>query len=639
MSIAIQHPPRMPDPPELRLGADANLLMSGGVNYKKDPTQVRDNQSPYMVNMFAIDRGSILNKRDGQAYVYASSLGGGGINGAYERLYQGVKVFAWGTAIYTQSGTSAPVSIMSGLANAKGSFFAFGGLLYYINGTNFVVISDTLTAAAVTPYVPTLLISTTPTGSGTPYEQANLLTPSFKISFSADGAATKFYFPFTGLDAAAVTVMVNGAAKTEGTHFTVNRTATPYAYVDFAAGTSPTGIIATGAPNNVIVTAAKTTAGNEAKVKNCRYAIDYGGDNDTRVFLWGNPSYPNRAIRSGLMDPTYWPENEFSDVGSASERLVACAKHYDKLVYLKERSLYFTTYTNPVTQGFWGASQIGASFPLYPINSAVGCDMPGSVQIIDNNIVFGNSDLGLFILLSTQVKDERDVRPISGNINGAPTRPGLLDLSVSDLQAASSVDFDGRYWLCVGNQAFVWDYRLSPFADTGDVAADEDRLSWFPQTNIKASCWIQDDRALYYGDRTTGRVVTFQPNYNDFGQPIPAVWQTKRFSFGLPDWLKTIKKAWFTSKAGGYSTVNIKYITEKGEKADSEDVNVNSFRWNTATWATWTWAVNEYPPPERIKPKMKKVVYFQIEFSNGNLNQNLSLMSLVIQYMVVKKVK
>jgi len=634
MAIIINRPPRMPEPAELKLGVGSNILLDGGINLRNDPTQIRDNQSPHMVNMLPYDNGSILGKRPGQRYVYSTSLGSGGVNGAYERLWSGEKVFAWGTAIYRQSGSNAPVAIMTGLSNRKGKFYPFGGKLYYLNGAEFVEIDDSFNAAAVTPYVPTLLISTPPAGGGTPHEQVNLLTPSFKISFSSDGTSTKYYFPFTGLDAAPVTVEVNGDPKTEGVHYTVNRSATPYAYVDFAGGSSPLGPIPAGAPNNVIVTAAKTVPGNAEKIKYCRYLIDYGGENDTRLFAWGNPNYPNRVFRSGLLDASYWPENEFSDVGSSSEAVVACAKHYDKLVYLKERSLYFTVYTNPVTQGFWGATQIGASFPLYPINAAVGCDMPGTVQIIDNNVVFFNSRTGGHILVSTQIKDERNVFPITGNI-----LPALLAHSPAELAAASSVDHDGRYWLCVGNSAYVWDYRISPYVTTGDVSTDEARLSWFPMTGINAACWIQDGPDLYYGARDAGRLVEFHNNYNDFGSPIDAVWRSKRWNFNLPHWLKTIKKAWFTAKAGGYSKYTIRYISENSETVAVEEVNVNSFRWNTAAWDTWTWFVNEYPPPILIKPKTKKVVYFQIEFQNNRLNENLALMNIVVPFMIVRKVK
>lgn len=611
-------------PPSNELRLDA---IQGGLSLKYDPTQLTDAQSPVMQNMTADDRGT-LNKRFGQGLLYPTSLGAGIIHGCYGMLFHGAKIFTWGTQMYKQTGAAAPVSIKTGLTNADGSFYAFNDNLYYMNGTNYVVVNSSLVASDVVGYIPTLIISSPPAGGGTTFEQFNLLQPGFKSSFSGDGTTKIYQLPLTVLDATAVTATVNGVAKVEGTDFTVNRTT---GVVTFTAAPS-------NGTNNVIITAFKTVAGNVNRVKNNRFMIDYGGDNDTRLFAWGNAGFRNRVMRTGLMDPTYWPENEYTDVGSSSEAVTACAKHYDKLLYLKEQSIAFTTYQNPVTQGFWGASQIGASFPLQWINGAVGCDMPKSVQIIDNNVVFGNSDLGLFIIVNVSIREERNVKPISGNINGMDIRPGLLSKSKADLQASSSVDDGSNYWLCVGNTAYVWNYRLSPFGDTGNTAADEERLSWFPQTNINAACWILDENKLYYGDRTNGVFVQFQTNYNDFGQPINAIWRSKLWSFNYPDWLKTVYRAWFTSKAGGYSTVSIKYFDEYGETIDSEDVNVNSFTWNTAAWDTWTWAINEYPPSSRLRIMARRVVYFQIELSNENLNENLSLMSLVILYWMIRKV-
>jgi len=234
---------------ELRLGADSNLLLDGGLNLKYDPTQLRDNQSPYMVNMTADDRGT-LNKRDGQKYVYTSSLGSGSVNGAYQRLYMGNRIFAWGDKIYRQSGTSDPVSIMTGLANSKGCFFPFNGKLYYINGTNYVVIDSSFAASNVVGYIPTLVISSPPAGGGTTFEQFNLLATGFKASFSGNATATVYQLPLTGLDATAVTATVNGVAKAETTDFTVNRAT---GAVTFLAAPS-------NGTNNVVITAYKTVS-------------------------------------------------------------------------------------------------------------------------------------------------------------------------------------------------------------------------------------------------------------------------------------------------------------------------------------------------------------------------------------------
>lgn len=613
-------PPKTPS--ELRLDS-----IQGGLSLKYDSTQITDSQSPLMQNITADDRGT-LSKRDGQANVYTTSLGAGAVNGAYKYEFHGNKIFSWGTQLYRQDNNAQPVSIMTGLSNTKGTFYSFNDNLYYMNTVDFVVISSVLVASRVVGYVPTLAISVPPAGGGTPFEQFNLLSAGFKVSFSADGTATTFQLPLSGLDATAVTAVVNNVTINEGAGLSVNRTT---GLVTFTA-------VPAKGTNNVIITAFKTVSGNTARVTGNRYMIDYGGDNDTRLFAWGNTGFTNRVMRSGLLDPTYWPENEYTDVGTSSEAVTACAKQYDKLLYIKEKSIGFTTYTNPVTQGFWGASDIGASFPLQWINGAVGCDMPGSVQIIDNNVVFGNSVLGVFIVVNVTIRDEKNVRPISGNINGMFLRPGLLSKNQADLINCSSADDGSSYWLCIGSDVYMWNYRLSPFVNTGDPSADEERLSWFPQTNINAACWIiKDDQTLAYGRRDTGMLVEFNGTARDFTSSINAVWRSKLWSFNAPDWIKTVHRAWFSSKAGGYSTVTIKYIDEDGMTVDQEDINTNSFTWATAAWDTWTWASNEYPPSVRLSVKAKRIIYFQIEFSNNTINEGFSLMSLVLLYWMLRK--
>jgi hypothetical protein len=610
--------PQSPPPQELRLGSDAQTRLDGGISYKYVESQLDDNQSPYMLNMNSDDRGS-LTKRLGQSNVYSSSLGVGGINGTFRRPYLGNKVFAWGTALYTQSGNAQPVQIMSGLANAKGTFFVFNSILYYINGTNFVQY-DGATAQNVVGYIPTLTLGRAPTGGGTPNEALNQIQPGFKDSFTAPGATTAYQLSQTGLDATLVTAVVNGVAKVETTDFTVNRATGVVTFtVAPAAGTA----------NNVVLTAYKTNAGFLNKILNCTIVEMFGTDNDTRVFLTGNTNFKNRIFRSGLSDPTYWPADTFQNVGTDFEAIYGLAKHFDRLIILKEKSLYFSVYSsNPVTP-----------FPTAPLNSAVGCNITGSIQIIDNNVVFGNTETGLYILVSTVVKDERVVRPISGNINGTTLRPGLLSLLKSDLQNASSLDDGGKYWLCVGNVAYVWDYKLSPFVNTGNLAQDEEHLSWFPYTNINAACWINYDQLTFYGDRTNGNLVTFIGNYNDFGQPINGIWRSKLFNFNLPDYLKTITEVWFTTRAASYSSISIKYINDNGEVVDSATVNTSSFSWAHFAWNQFSWSVSKFAPTIRTKPKIKKVVYFQLEFSNAQLNQNLSILSLIIKYLTVRKVK
>ena len=624
--------PPTQSPKELRFGSESNTRLDGGLSLKYDPSQINDNQSPYMLNECADDKGE-LTKRPGQSNVYTSSLGSGKINGLYDRLFSGFKVFAWGTDLYKQTGSSAPVSIMTGLANAKGIFFTFGINLYYLNGTNFVYWDGiTVSASLIVPYIPTLTLGRSPAGGGgTLNEDFNLIGAGFKDSFSGTSAGTVYQMSIPSLDATPpMTAVVNGAVQTEGVGFTVNRTT---GAVTFAV--SP-GDVTT---NNVLITGYKTVTSGINRILNCTVAIAYGGENDTRAFLSGNPSFNRRLFRSAVNDLSYFPDLAFQDVG-ASDSITQLAKHFDRLIIFKQRSIYSSYYNNIAQQGFYGADGFTVNFPTSPLNSSIGCDMPNSVQIIDNNVVFGNSDLGVFILISTNLKDENVVRLLSDNINGNSLRPGLLDISKASLQAASSVDFDGKYYLCVGNTAYVWDYRLSPYLNSGNVATDAERLSWFPYDTINAACWSQDSRTLYYGDRTNGKLVQFNPTlYNDFGSPINAYWRSKNFSFGLFDYLKTIPELWFTTRTAAYSLITVKYLDENGTIIDTTQVVSSSWSWASFAWNQFSWAVSQFPPTIRKKPKVKKVIYFSVEFSNNLLNQNLSILSLVIRYLIARKVK
>jgi hypothetical protein len=607
--------------PEFRLGANERVKFAG-YNNRDIETQIRDNQSPYMLNMNADDRGA-LTKRKGQEYKF-TSLGTGTINGAYEKDFKGKVVFVHSGKLYTQSGSDAPVERMSGLGSGKMVFFSFNDKLYGINGTDYIVWDDAAVAVVV-GYVPTTQIGRKPDGSAfTEYESRNFLSAGFINTFNSDGVATKYYLSEQNLDVTLVEVWVNGVLKTEDVHFTVNRVS---GYIDFAGGSAPLGAPTAGS-NNVKAKPCKTIANDANVIKKCRYVGKFdGAANDSRVFFTGNPDLPSTHFISGANDPTYFPYIGEDAVGSSSEASTGFLPYYTSLILFKENSLYTIT-------SEYDSTLQRQVFPVKSLNSTIGCDMPFSIQLIKNNPVFFNSVTGGHIIVSTQIADERNVKPISALINGAQNRNGILD--ETDILTATSVDDGQKYWLCIDNKAWVWDYDISPYG------GNEDNLVWFPYTNINANCWTKIGNELYYGDRDNGYVSHFIDNYNDFGVAIEGVWRSKLFSFGYPDWLKNIIYIWYTTRSGAGSTINIKYYNDNGEVIASQTIPASenaTFSWATFAWDTFTFAISRFAPSFREKPNIKKVQYFQIEFSNNEVNQNLSLLSLVIQYQAVRKVK
>jgi hypothetical protein len=582
-----------------------------GIDVSGTSTQIDDHQSPDMLNMNIDERGS-LNKRTGYERVYPTSLGTGKINGIFEyKKADGTSDFliAHTTKLYKQAGNSQPVQIYSGLANANIHFFTMNYKCYILDGTNFLVYDGT-TVTSPTPYVPTIQMSKSPAGGGTALEDFNLIGNKFKDSFSADGTATTFQLSLTGLDNTPVTAVINNVTYTEGSGLTVDR---GNGRVTFSS--APT----TGT-NNVIVTAGKTIAGLADKIKKCTFSVAFGGSNDTRMFISGNPNMPEYAWRSGLYDPTYWPENGFYKY---PEKIRGFSKQYDYLVVHREGGIHQITYQT---------SDTGAvSFPSKPINDEVGTIATQSIQIIENNPVSLSKD-GVYMVTASNVRDERNVTHISLTVD----RKLLLE---SSLDQAVSVDYDKKYWLAMNGNVYVLDY-----AQKTDVTPYG---KWYIYDNIPSSCFLEKDGFLYFGSSSDGLVYRFFKetndaiSYNDDGAAINAYWKSKPLTFGAEERYKLIDCIYIGLKPSGATSVDVSYETDKRKRDITTDnqLKFNLFDFSKFDFANLTFHYSPFPQEFKLKIKEKKITHYQLTITNNKTNESLTVLSLVIKYTFLNFIK
>jgi hypothetical protein len=611
---------------EHRLG---DSVPFGGLNLRD--MDIGEGQMAYGSKNVNLDDGGKPGKRKGQAYVYSDSLGTGAINGLYKELFNGRKVFAWGTSIYSQVDAAQPVQLISGLSNKKGYFYVFNDVLYYKNGVNFIAIQSNFSAAALVGYIPTLLVNTAPTGGGTAYEQRNFKSPGFKILYTGTAGATAYSLPYTGLDATAVTARkIVGTSWTnlvEGTDFSVDRTT---GIVTF--NTAPGAI--EGVTNNVEITAYKTFTGFDggAGIDECLYVDLFGGGtNDSRIFMAGSSTYKNVYFYSGLTgntayDATYFPVNAWNRIGSDAKSISGWSKMYGRLIPCKEDGIFSITYSKTDTT---------VSFPVSILNSQIGCDMPGSVGVVKSYPVFCNSESGLHVIVSTLIENEKNVEQLSVLVNGGSLdRPGILNETVANLKLCSSVNDGSKYYLCVGSKVWVWDYERSPY--TGNQNA----LIWYFYDNINANNWAYFGRNLYYGDRTIGQLVTFQDAYNDFENAIDAPWKSKINNYVGLDFYKTISEVWISSRAAG-CTLEVTYYNNDGEQSETIILPTSGteFDWDNWDWDNFTWDSQKYSSTVKLRPNLKKIIENQIQLRNNVVNENLSILSLITKYTVNGKVK
>lgn len=579
---------------------------SGGLNYKDNPSLIKLNQSPEMQNVRI--RDGTVGKRPGYSRLYQTTLGTEKINGLFQyKKANGTsyRLIAWGTSLYTQSGTSQPVSIRSGLANAPASFFILSDICYMKNGTDFISFDGaTVADVATTAYNPTILIGRSPSGApnaGTVLERFNLLSAGFKTSFSADGTSTAYTLPYTSLDATAITAVVNGVNKVETTDFTVNRT----------TGVVTFGVAPTTGTDNVVITAYKASLTHPEYIKNCTIAEVYGGKTSATVFVSGNPNFPDQVWHSRLygsnFSADYWPDDAWQKVPGNVSGLA----HIFDLLYISHSK----------GQGYFSYLD-GTVYPTFPysdINLEKGSDIPGSIQEVDNTVVCASSVNGVLQVVSnTTVNNRLSVNDVSTIINLAGVeRQDLGLLRQANLQSAVSYNFDNYYGLCVNNICYVWDYKSN---------------AWLYDTNIPASCFVVFDNTLCFGSNTDGLIYKFDPTIaNDDGVAINSFYTTREEDAGTPTRVKVINKLDLTAKPLNMASVNVLFLSRQSNGDVTLQLQTYAFCFANFNFANFTFNTSFFPVLKR-KRVSKRANYFQFRFSNSNLNEGMSVISLGVQY-------
>jgi hypothetical protein len=624
---------KIPDPPQEQ--APFVIPYMRGANLRDEKSQIQDYQSPYndtdtrpgTINMVSDGVGGVkkrqgyseINKAEEDETVY--------FIGEYFRL-DGSSIIMLHNSVegagclYTKTGVAAPVLISDALALTKGAAFTFGDKWHYIDGTTFWQYDGT-TLAAITGYVPTVTTGRAPSGGGVANEEYNYISDSFKDSFS--GTVGDTIYTASQVDLASVDyVWVAGVLQTEDVDYTV----------DLTSGQVTFGVAPGSGTDNVIIQSTKTGLMDSTIIIENKYWELFGGQNDTRIFLTGNPDYPATVYWCEVDNISYWPESNYNMIGSDADFNQGLKFQYDQLVLLKKRSIYRIEY-NITDAGV-------VSFPSYPLNMGIGCDCPYSVQLIDNMVVFLNSERGVHILTRTDIRTEKNVASLSSLINGTADRPGLLSASTADLQAATSHDDGTHYILCVDDDAWAWDYKTKPYtSETGDSD-----LIWWPWTNIPANCWMLKEGHSYFGVRDTGYVYKMDDikydriiDDEDASIPINGVWRSKLFDFGMREWWKSIIYVYFSTNVTNAGNITVKIIDDYGDTVYTETYTSTSFNWSTFDWSTLTWAVARFDPVFRLKPKVKKSKYFQVEFSNNIEGEELSILDVRIYWSADRLIK
>lgn len=500
----------------------------------------------------------------------------GEINSAFHFL------FACNGHVYDLDMNDYTYDDLGSLTDAYTNFFFFDSKIYIQNGSKYYKWTGTGSISEVSGYVPIVAILTPPAGGGTAYEGINLLTGSKRQWFSGDGATTVYQCAEIGLTSIDyVKNLFTGTNYTLTTDYTVDLTNGKVTFV-----TAPAEL-----ENNVEIKWTKGT-GNRSDIEKCRGEVSYNGANDTRIFMWGNTDHQNRRYHSGLADinntgfavpsAEYFPATSYYDIGSNENAITDIVKQYDRQIIFTDGGKAYYSY--------YEFSNSSVTFPVYPLNDAIGNLAFGQARTVLNNPFTVYK--GVYQWSSTSVRDERNAVYMSNRVHPS--------LDAQNLSQAITYDYEknGEYWLAVGSTVWVYNYRLD---------------AWYKFSFIDTpSCFIDIDGVLYFGT-SQGQIMKFDDSLRSFnGSNIVAELYLGFTDAGSPNRTKYLEESHIALKAESHVELDVYWETNKKiPKDEPKTIGYNNLIFDDINFDDWSFDGNYNPQPFKVKSKAKNWVYFR----------------------------
>ena len=609
-------------------------MLTGGLNLKELDYRLPPDESPYMKNMWWQD--GVLQCRDGQKTISHDPARGVGY-ACFKKTFHGNAFFHIGTSIYYGEPNKESMDLKLLAENVpenRGTFFRYYDWLFYKNRGGFFRISfdpDKKTFKAETveslAYTPIIQINSNPEfGAGDLYQPENRLSPLKEIWYNAKESVTKYQLPIKPVDAIEK-VVVDGKELT-ASDYTADLKEGAITFNAVPPVTNPP------TPNTVKITFKKENPDALKSIMDCQYAFVGGGDRNISILLAGSTKQPNAVFWNAndnlSMNAAYWPMTTFNLVGPTNDPVTGFGSQYKDLIVFKAHSVGKLDFSLDMVD-----NRAVPLFTYTQINDQQGCDLPWSIQLIENNLVFCNTYQGVHVLQSSSPAYENNVLCISLKVNEPANSVledrklnGLLwDVRACDTEQATSWDDDTRYWLCANGNTYLWDYNISKWGDA----------SWFFFTNVAPIAFWSDERHTTYHLGHDGDVSVMERSFMDFDKPIEKVYQFPVLNFGDYARLKDVTTVLFETRSDTPSHVNIQYETDYERRNDL--TFISTWSWDMARrdlrklivgwYNVW---IPKYASVSKRRPKCRHIRHFTMTLSNNRQEEDLAIVSAQVHY-------
>jgi len=576
---------------------------TGGVCFGSDSLQ-NDGKIPYMYNM--INDSGVLRTRDALTTLYNGKKIEGEFYGSYQKEFSGHVIIHVGKYLVAVAyGEEEPTVLCDSMPLHKSLMTCFCGKLYIYCNTYVFSVDMELKFKEERPEPLHFELITSSSIVKKTYN-FNLLAPIVSITFGVNSADNgELTLPLLRDTTRPLWILHNGV-ELEKSKYTITKEGST---VKLNVGSV-----------NAIITELKfvyylanpSDIGFENIFDRLSVIESYGGEtlSGTRIYASGDANNAGKIYISELMNPLNFPNESCETIGGDIDNITGFIRQYGKMLVFTKNNVMRMSYS------------FGNGIPVYTIkeiSNQLGCDMPGSIQLIDNRVVFANSTKGVFIIDATEDFGEQNIKPISENINGRDEL-AFSECTPEDKAKAVSIDYDRKYILAIGDRMYVWDYGNVPFYDSGNYSKAQKRLEWYVNTGIRARFLLECGGKLMCTYENEGiSVGVFENTGKDFGIPVHWCYQSEKLAFGYSTLFKTPEKLVLGVKNAFSGRMKISVGDENGNYFNTEIyVDANDGRYNRIVLTL---------PKKRVRK-----MYFRLE---GDMP--VQLYSAAVYYRMAKK--
>lgn len=465
--------------------------------------------------------------------------------------------------------------------DAPTTMFGFDNKVYLLNGREYLVWDGDGFVDTVDGYVPLTVTASNPAGGGTAVENVNRLTGKRRVRFTADGTSTDYHLPEKEI-ISVDKVIIDTEETASG--WTVNAEEGVITFETApTAGNSNVEVWYT-MPNNL-----------RALVDGMRFAEQFNGAADTRVFLYGDGSA--KAIYCGVTEDgkasaEYFPDLYEILIGSENSPITGMIKYYDRMMsYKADGGAYSTSYE--VTTLADGSMIPG--FRTVSTNREIGNEAMGQVRLVKNvpRTIYGGNVYD-WVFANYATRDERNAKLISQRVQNT------MELADPATMFCFDDDTKQEYYIFLND------------ADGTVVVHNYLVDAWYIYTGLKVSSACRTNDRLLFG-LEDGRLAEFSEVYpNDDGEAIDALFASGHMAFDRDYQRKHSSVVWVSVKPTANANLLVTARSDRRSDYIDKAVTMSLSTFRSANFGAWSFLTNRAPQMERLKLKVKKFTYYQL---------------------------